>query len=42
MHTEAKEQLRVWFKLNVLEYGKILCATEALWQMPTKKTNLYG
>lgn len=29
MHPEAKEQLRAWFKLNVLEYGKIFGATEA-------------
>ena len=29
MHPEAKEQLRVWFKLNVLEYGTIFGAVTA-------------
>jgi len=41
MHPEAKEQLRVWFKLNVLEYGKILGATEACKDFNVARSSYY-
>ena len=41
MHPEAKEQIRVWFKFNVLEYGKIFGATEACKDFNVARSSYY-
>lgn len=41
MHPEAKEQLKVWFKLRVLEYAKHLGATAACREFKVARSSFY-